>query len=170
MSLKLVRPLRMDDTDDPNFEYPEPFNDGDAASAAGFFAQYGSGFDLNVGITRDASGNLILEDPHAGVKTLSDLIPGATNYDYLLTNDPDSISNTYTVSYGTGHRVSNETWIGLVSSLTIKTSDYTYSGNNVHTEVDKVFGSDGVTIVAQQTIIYTYSGSTLMGASITRDI
>jgi len=73
--MALYRPLRLDGSDDPNFEYPAPINpNADGLGAFGFYPQSLTGFDATVGIERDASNNLILRDPTASVRTLSQLV------------------------------------------------------------------------------------------------
>lgn len=63
--------------DDPNegFEAPVNINAGSLA-AAGFYPQNATSGDYAAGIYRDASGNLVLKDALAGVKTLSQLAAG----------------------------------------------------------------------------------------------
>jgi hypothetical protein len=56
------------------------------------------------------------------------------------------------------------------NSALIKQINYTYTGNQLTTEVRKVFAPNGVTIVGEVTIVYTYSGNTLVSYTETRNI
>ncbi len=87
----------------------------------------------------------------------------------LLDNEPVATGTTYSVTRS-GNRVTQETWSNTLSTNTIKTIAYTYIGNKVHQEVRTVFATDGVTIIAQATITYSYSGSTVTGDSTVRNV
>jgi hypothetical protein len=82
-----------------------------------------------------------------------------TDFEFLLENDPPLGSTaSWTVVAG---KITKETWTLTATSLTLKTTDYTYTGNKVTTEVRKVFAADGVTVGAQETITYTYVGNSV---------
>ena len=44
------------------------------------------------------------------------------------------------------------------------------TGSTVTKEVRKIFATDGITIVAQATIVYTYSGYRVISTTYTRNI
>lgn len=88
----------------------------------------------------------------------------------LLDDEPGSLGTTYTITR-VGNLVTREKWINTGNSFAIKQIDYTYSANRVSTEVRKVFSYlDGTTIIAQKTLVYAYSGNTITGAAITRNV
>lgn len=174
MAVKLVKPLRMDEEQDPSSEYPIPLLPGnDGIGANGFFPQNASSFDQLAGVERDVSGNLTFKDAVLGAtKTLSQLATaasGVSQYDFLLDDDPVAGNFTYAVTYS-GSKVTKETWTYTATGKTLKTSDYTYSGNNISVAVTKIFATDGVTVVAQTTETYAYSGNKVTGSTKTRDI
>lgn len=169
MATTLQKPLKMDGTDDPAFEYPEPINTAnDGLAAAGFYPQTGAGFDQNAGIERDGSGNLILKDTLAGTKTLSSLL-GAPLYDFLLDCPPDDVGITYVLTRTSG-LVSKETWTNTSTSKTVKTIDYTRSSGLVTVMVTKIFASNGTTVVAQTTETLSRTSGVVTGSTKTRDV
>jgi hypothetical protein len=87
----------------------------------------------------------------------------------LLDNEPVALGTTYSVTRS-GNHVTQETWANTLSTNTIKTIVYTYLGNKVHQEVRTVYATDGVTIVAQATITYAYSGSSVTGDTTVRNV
>lgn len=92
-----------------------------------------------------------------------------TYYD-LLSNEVLTTGVTYSNTV-TGGKVTQEKWVNTGNSRTIRQVDYTYLGTKVTTEVRKVFSpADGTTVIAQATINYSYSGNTLTGETITRDV
>jgi len=73
--MALYRPLRLDGGDDALAEYPVPINPAaDQIAAAGFYPQYGTGFDLSAGVTRDFTGRLMLGDDLTGNWPLLNLL------------------------------------------------------------------------------------------------
>ena len=92
----------------------------------------------------------------------------ASEYDFLLDNEPMSPSTTYTVTWN-GAYVSNEAWYVAGPTL-LKNIAYTFVGGYVTQEIRQIFYSDGITVVAQSTIIYTYSGNMLSSSSYVRNI
>ena len=75
MPVTLYKPLRMDGSDDPPFEYSKPVVTAtDAIAAAGFYPQSAASNDMAAGISRDGSGNLVLKDANAGSHTLMSLL------------------------------------------------------------------------------------------------
>jgi hypothetical protein len=91
------------------------------------------------------------------------------DYGNTLQDDPDLVGVTYTPTYTSG-KVTRELWAKTSGGLSIKEIDYTYSGSKVATEVRKVFKADGVTVAAQITLTYTFSGSTVTSIAQTRDV
>lgn len=148
----------------------EPNEDGLEARA--YYVQKDTGRDSAVGTTRDTSDNLVLFDPIAGSKTLSQLLSssGLPSLDFLLTCDPVADDTTYSITFGSSSRVDAETWKTTADNKNIKTVTYTYTGGKVASVVVRVFAADGVTIAAQTTETYSYSGSRVTGSTLTRDI
>lgn len=100
-----------------------------------------------------------------GQGVLSDL----SNHD-LLNNEPVGTGVTYSNTL-TGSQVTQEKWVNTGNSRTIRQVDYTYSGSKVTTEVRKVFSAaNGTTVLAQVTITYSYSGNTVSGETIVRNV
>lgn len=89
--------------------------------------------------------------------------------DFLLDNEPNRRNNTYS-NIRVGTQVTQETWVRTFNSSTLKTIAYTYSGTLVTKELRKVFAADGLTVIAQMTLNYTYTGPVVTGATITRDV
>jgi hypothetical protein len=94
--------------------------------------------------------------------------PGA-NGDVLLLNDPIDGSYTYSLTRS-GNKVTQEKWVRTGDFSNKRTIDYTYTSNQVTSEVRKVYASDGSTVTAQATFTYTYSGSNVSSISVVRDI
>ena len=71
--MALKKPTAIDTSDD---SFPETPIDpsADSLAANGFYAQYSSSFDTNVGFFRDVSGSLSFKDGSAGTKTLLSLV------------------------------------------------------------------------------------------------
>lgn len=97
---------------------------------------------------------------------VSDLASKSEALDELLENPDIYSQNTvYTPTYMSG-KVTNETWtLGLNP---IKTIDYTYSGDLVSVEVKKIYS--GLSIIAQVTTNFFYSGDTISQITHNRDI
>ena len=91
----------------------------------------------------------------------------ATEYDFLLDNEPMYVGTNYANTWS-GSVVTGEKW--SIGATLLKSIAYTMSGSVVTQEVRKVFAGDGVTIVAQATITYTYSGYSVISASYVRNI
>lgn len=88
----------------------------------------------------------------------------------LLDNEPVAIGTTYS-NTKVGNKITQEKWVQTVGAFTIKTIDYTYTGNKVTTEVRKVFdAATGLVIIAQVTITYSYTGSTVTGETVVRNV
>lgn len=94
--------------------------------------------------------------------TLTDLLG-------LLETEPASPGSTYANTI-VGGKVTQERWRRTADASLLKSIDYTYTGGKVTTEVRKVFATDGVTIIAQVTMSYTYTGSTVTGIVTVRDV
>lgn len=97
---------------------------------------------------------------------------GLTYIEFLLDNEPIAETGatdcTYTPTYALG-KITKEEWKRNDTTL-IKSIDYSYTGAQVTQEVRKVFAANGTTILAQVTWSYTYTGSNLTSASMTRDV
>lgn len=101
------------------------------------------------------------------------LSTGGIGYtDFLLDNEPTTntgaVDCTYTPTYSMG-KVTLEEWERDDATL-IKSIAYTYTGSKVATEIRKVFALDGTTVLAQVTWTYSYTGSILTSATMTRDV
>lgn len=109
---------------------------------------------------RDATGEF---DPRTGGS-------GITEANFFLDADPPTApNNTYDITRS-GGQVTQERWRRTSDSSNLKTIDYTYVGGRVSTEVRKVYASDGTTVLAQITVTYSYSGGTVTGATVVRDV
>jgi hypothetical protein len=128
----------------------------------------GAAFKHNSGVleARNAADSVFVVVRVAEPTLANDALP---NGDFLLDNEPDSLNNTYSNTI-TGGKVTQEKWIRTVGATNIKTIDYTYTGSKVTTEVRKVYATDGTTIIAQMTLTYTYTVSTVTGIVSTRDV
>lgn len=79
-----------------------------------------------------------------------------------------NIENTLTYS---GSLVTQEKWVNTLTSKTVRQVDYTYTSGKVTKEVRKIFASDGTTVLAQETLDYTYTtGGRLSKETYTRDV
>ena len=76
---------------------------------------------------------------------------------------------TYSITK-VGARVTQEKWTRTVGATNLRTIDYTYVGNRVSAEVRKVYAADGSTVLAQITLTYSYTFSTVTGITTTRDV
>jgi hypothetical protein len=87
----------------------------------------------------------------------------------LLDSEPVATGTTYS-NTRSGNTVTQEKWVNTSSGKTIKTIDYTYTGGKYTQEVRKVYATDGVTIIAQVTISYSYTGNTVTGETVVRNV
>ncbi len=116
---------------------------------------------------RDADDAAFVNVRVAGAVAANDALPGG---DFFLDNEPSGTNNTYSNTVTNG-RVTQERWVRTAGGNNLKTIDYSYNLlGQVTTEVRKVYGPDGSTIIAQMTLIYTYSGSAVTGQIVTRDV
>src|ERR1700690_1132524 len=121
-----------------------------------------AGSFTNPNTTIDAKGRVLSASKGSGGS-------GVSNIDFLPESDPPTPGTTDTITYSSG-LVTNETWVNTSNSHNVKTIDYTYSSGLAATEVRKVYDSAGTTVTGQITITYAYSGSTLTGSTIVRNI
>ena len=119
---------------------------------------------LNFQIGNRTFTNSILTD----AQTVTASAQALSNHE-LLDNEPVATGTTYSVTR-TGNKVTLETWTNTLSTNRIKTIAYTYSGPRVTTEVRTVYADNGVGIVAQATITYSYAGSTVAGDVTVRNV
>jgi hypothetical protein len=101
------------------------------------------------------------------------LSTGGIGYvEFLLEDEPTAetgaVDCAYTPTYSLG-KVTLEEWKRNDATL-IKSIAYTYIANKVATEIRKVFALDGTTILAQVTWTYSYTGSIVTSAAMTRDV
>jgi hypothetical protein len=162
-----------DTGDDPTWEYVEGAKATDGLGAAGFYPQNSPTQDMLAGVERDAGGNLVFKDSVLGsARTLSQLATATSGMpviDFLLDCDPVAGNFTYAVTYS-GSQVTQEDWTVTSTGKAVKRSLYTYAGSRVSSEVVRVFAADGVTVLAQTTETYSYSGNKVVGSTKTRDI
>lgn len=92
----------------------------------------------------------------------------ATSTEFLLGNDP--VTNAIYSNTIDGIVLTQEKWMASISLFKIKVIDYSYTGLKLTTEVIKVYEDDGVTIAGQLTLTFTYTGLSLTGGTITRDV
>lgn len=88
---------------------------------------------------------------------------------YALALATDPIGATAALQY-LGSLVTLVTWTSKSTGLVVKSQSDTYVGPNVKTEVTRVFGPDGSTVVAQTTETNTYTNGVLTGQDTTRDV
>lgn len=89
--------------------------------------------------------------------------------DLYLDAEPTTPGTTWGATRVDG-RVTQESWVRTADLTTIKTIDYTYTSGKVTSEVRKVYATNGVTIVAQMTITYSYNGNVVSGIVTTRNV
>lgn len=92
----------------------------------------------------------------------------APDYDFLLDCEPMSPSMTYTATWN-GSYVTNESWF-TTGTVLFKSINYTLVSNYLTGEVRKLFASDGITVIAQSTISYTYQGNQILSSTYIRNI
>jgi hypothetical protein len=138
-----------------------------------------SSMDLAIAIYNGVTGKVI-KDSGITIATLTAAVEsyadgvGATvaaliEIELLLVTEPTTPNNTYTNTLA-GLFVTQEKWVRTAGSTNIKTVDYTFTGSQLTTEVRKVFASDGTTILAQMTFVYSYSGLVLTDIAAVRNI
>jgi hypothetical protein len=89
--------------------------------------------------------------------------------DLFLDSEPTTPGSTWSRTVVDG-KTTQEKWVRTAGATNLKIIDYTYSGTRVSTEVRKVYADDGTTIVAQMTLTYSYTGSSVTGIATTRDV
>lgn len=88
-----------------------------------------------------------------------------------LLTEPLMGSNIENILTYSGTTITREKWMNTSTSKTVRQIDYTYTSGRVTKEVRKVFASDGTTVLAQETLNYTYTaGGRLSKESYTRDV
>lgn len=92
-----------------------------------------------------------------------------TTYQRLLEEEPAGFGVNELLTYS-GGRVVNESWNRAGDNSLLKTIDYVYTGAKVTSEVRKLYAEDGIKIVAQKTLVYTYQGANAITVSSSRDI
>lgn len=90
------------------------------------------------------------------------------DYDALLNDEPSGSNYTYANVLSSG-KVTSETWTRNAGNK-IKDIVYTYTNGKVTQEVRTVYDTNGTSVLAQQTIAYTYTGSTVSSETITRNV
>jgi hypothetical protein len=174
VAIDRVQPLKIEAVDSGGTEtdfFPTSLDrNEDYVDCHGVALQSHTSDDEVVTVDRDAFDNLVFADPVAGRYRLIDLLPGS-NYDFLLDCEPDAINNLY-ANVRVHNRVMRETWTNTFTTKLIKSIDYTrgYCGHLVLQEIRKIYAPDGLTIVAQLTVVYTRTAGRITSAVVTRDI
>lgn len=118
-------------------------------------------------ILDESSDNLLYEN-EAGLKGWVSGQGYNNELDFLLDNEPTKQALTYSTTW-TANKVTKESWF-IAGPTLLKSIDYTYSSDHVSTEVRKIFSGDGVKVIAQSTITYTFSSNHVISATYSRDI
>ena len=94
---------------------------------------------------------------------------GLTYVEFLLDNTPIKENCTYTATFDAFDKLIKEEWKRIDTTL-LKSIDYAYTGVQVTQDVRKVFGPNGVAILAQITWDYSYTGLLLTSATMTKNV
>lgn len=173
MAERLVKPLRMDEEQDPASEYAIPLLSGtDGIGASGFFPQSAASFDQLAGVERDANGNLTFKDAVLGTtKTLTQLSTGGTGITeethkalrqliHFIDGGPAEgfATGAYREVTGTAFPTAVIWWTSAAKTLKIVEKLLTYTGAFPTTIVWKVYSAAGV-VLATVTDTISYSGA-----------
>jgi len=93
----------------------------------------------------------------------------ATQQDVDLGSDPVYPGTTYANTYSAG-LLTQEQWTRTAGGTLFKSIDYTFSGNMIVQQVNKLFAANGTTIIAQTTQTYTYTDNRVTGGTIVRNV
>lgn len=167
MAITRTPPLKNDAVEG----YEEDFDPNtDAADVRGVYIQNDTSNDTTVRITRDASDNLVLEDPVSGPFVLSTLGGGVTETDHralrqlihFIDNGPANgfASGAFRENLPSGNPfVTSVTWWTDNTKVDkIVEKLITYTGALATTVQWKIYDTDGSTVLATVTDAITYSG------------
>lgn len=124
----------------------------------------GANKDEDVFMDRSGQDARFADKKNTVPATLTDLLG-------LLETEPASPGTTYSNTIA-GGKVTQEVWRRTADNTLLKTIDYTYTLGTpkVSTEVRKVYAVDGITIIAQVTMTYSYTGSQVTGIATVRNV
>jgi hypothetical protein len=136
---------------------------------AATLANWGGTTPTSVSNALDLIGNKIGGMPSLSVVAIptQELLYSST--EPIDTQEWESTQANYTATY-TGSLLTQEQWKNNSNTNLLKQITYTYTGNQLTTEVRNVYGSNGSTIIAQVTLAYTYTGSKLTSNTIVRNV
>jgi hypothetical protein len=142
----------------------------DGLGAAGFYPQHPSAGapDLAAGVERDALDNLVLKDPLAGSKTLTQLLAstGITAADHktllqlihFIDEGPAEGFASGATKTVTGTVFPTQILWRRADSTKLVEQNITWTGSKATTIEWKVYGTDGTTVLATVTDTISYSG------------
>lgn len=173
MALDRVKPLKLESIEsggDEDDEVPTGLNpEEDHIECAGIVLDDPGLIDESTVIWRDINDMMFKDANNPSGYTLTQLAAVGDLINLYLECEPPTPSTDYTNTY-TGNRVDQEQWKRHSDASLLKQVDYTYTGARVTQEVRKVFAANGVTVLGQITIVYSYTGQHLTGEAITRDV
>ena len=174
MALDRVKPLKLESVDTggtENDEFPTSLDpEEDHVECAGLVLDDPGQIDETTVLWRDDADMKFKDGNNPLGYTLTQLALNTSDLINLyLACEPPTPSTDYTNTY-TGSRVDQEQWKRHSDASLLKQVDYTYTGARVTQEVRKVFAANGVTVLGQITIVYSYTGQKLTGEAITRDV
>ena len=134
----------------------------DAIEAAGFWVQAASERDDKVKLGRTGGGHMTWDDGKVPItRKLVDLL--------LEGGAIDSVGTTVALTYS-GGQVTEELMSITSSGLALRRNTYTYSSGQLSTEVVRVYGTDGTTIIGQVTRTYSYTSGRVTGIATVRNV
>jgi hypothetical protein len=155
--------------------YEQPLDPAvDVVAAHGFYPQTSSTPDLLVGVERDVDNNLILKDPVAGPKKLSELLGGGGGldpaaHDALSTLAHDVIGASFDEVAYTGLFITRiTTWTSSAKTQKILELLIAYTSTLVTQVVTKRFSAG--TLVQQITENLSYTGMKVSSIERIRDL
>ena len=173
MAFDRVKPLKLESIDtggSSNDEFPTSLDpEEDHLECAGIVLDDPGLIDESTVIWRDINDMMFKDANNPSGYTLTQLAAVGDLINLYLECEPPTPSTDYTNTY-TGNRVDQEQWKRHSDASLLKQVDYTYTGARVTQEVRKVFAANGVTVLGQITIVYSYTGQHLTGEAITRDV
>jgi len=173
VALDRVKPLKLESTDtggDEDDEFPTSLDPHeDFVELRGLVFDTDTVADETTVISRDEDDLTFKDTNNPSGYTLTQLAAVGDLINLYLECEPPTPSTDYSNTY-TGNRVDQEQWKRNSDASLLKQIDYTYTGARVTQEVRKVFAANGVTVLGQITIVYSYTGQHLTGEAITRDV
>lgn len=142
----------------------------DGLAAGGFYPQVNAGVpDLATGIERDISDNLILKDPNAGSKTLMEILSATAGVTeavhktllqliHFIDEGPAEGFTTGATKTVTGTVFPTQVLWKRADATKLVEKNITWTGPVPTTIQWKMYGLDGITVLATVTDTITYSG------------